>query len=116
MEMEKNKLFDIEKNHIQEMSRLSKRIVISETERINLLNKIDLLQNNNDEYVKKYNELTIETYRKVSLQAHLNQVGDLKRFITILYSQLSKFWKIENRDRWIGVAFPRNNKLDRQFF
>lgn len=79
-ELQERKLLEIQKNHIQEAGRLSKRIIVCEAERVNLLNQIDLLRANNEEILKKYNEYSIEAQRRVKLEDHINQVGDLKRF------------------------------------
>ncbi|CAF0754662.1 unnamed protein product [Brachionus calyciflorus] len=81
LRMEENKVYDSEKFKIEEVSRLSKRILICETERLELLNKIDLLESNNQEIIKKYNDISIETQRRIKLDDHLIQIGDLKRKI-----------------------------------
>ncbi len=82
LESEKNKSFDMEKHHIQELSRLSRKIVVAETEKVNLLNQIDILKSTNDNLVKKFNDISIDLHRKVDIQDHLNQIGDFKRFIS----------------------------------
>jgi hypothetical protein len=92
LESEKNKLFDIEKHHIQELSRLSRKIVVAETEKVNLLNQIDLLKSANDDLVKKFNDVSIDLHRKIDLQDHLNQIGDLKRLIFFIQFYINHFF------------------------
>ena len=77
--LEEKKCFDLQKIHVQEIGRLSKRIVISESERVNLQNQIDIYRSASDEISRKYNDLSVEFQRRVDLQDHLNQVGDLKK-------------------------------------
>ncbi len=104
LESEKNKFFDTEKHHIQELSRLSRKIVVAETEKVNLLNQIDILKSINDDLVKKFNDISVDLHRKVDIQDHLNQIGDLKRlalFLDIfdLNLMLLNFGKISERWR-----------------
>lgn len=79
LELHDNKIVEIQKSHIQEIGRLSKRIIVCEAERVALLNQIDVLQSSNDEILRKYNDYSIEAQRRIKLDDHLNQVGDLKR-------------------------------------
>jgi hypothetical protein len=83
-ELQEKKLVEIQKAHIQETGRLSKRIIVCEAERVNLLNEIDLLRAKNEEILKKYNEYSIEAQRRIKLEDHLNQTGDLKRYTLLL--------------------------------
>jgi predicted secreted Zn-dependent protease len=78
-DLQEKKLVEIQKTHIQEIGRLSKRVIVCEAERVSLLNEIDQLRANNEEMLKKYNEYSIEAQRRIKLEDHLNQVGDLKR-------------------------------------
>ena len=75
------KLMETEKARIQEVGRLSKRIVAVETERVHLLNQMDGIKMNSDTIIRKYNEISVEASRKVELNDHLNQIGDLRRKI-----------------------------------
>ncbi len=70
----------MEKHHIQELSRLSRKIVVAETEKVNLLNQLDVFKLANDDLVKKFNDISIDLHRKVDIQDHLNQIGDFKRY------------------------------------
>lgn len=79
LELEQKKINDLQRQHIEEIGRLSRKIVLSETERVNLLNTNDVLKSNYEELLKKYNDASIEAQRRVSLNDHLNQTGDLKR-------------------------------------
>lgn len=79
LEMEEQKLLEIKKSHIQEIGRLSRRIVISESERVGLQNQIDIYKSSTEEVLRKHNDLSVEFQKRIDLQDHLNQVGDLKR-------------------------------------
>ena len=81
MELKEKQFVDMEKNHINEVGRLSKRIIISESEKVNLLNQLDLYKENHDELLKKYNDASVEANRRVSLEEHLIQTSELKRKI-----------------------------------
>lgn len=79
LSIEEKKVYNSEKFKIEEMSRLSKRILNCEVERIDLMNKIDVLESNNQELIRKFNETSIEMQRRVKLEDHLTQIGNLKR-------------------------------------
>ncbi|RNA38115.1 centrosomal of 89 kDa [Brachionus plicatilis] len=79
LSLEEKKVYDSEKFKLEEISRLSKRILNCEVERMELLNKIDMLEANNEEIVKKFNQSSVEMQRRIKLDDHLTQIGDLKR-------------------------------------
>jgi hypothetical protein len=79
--LEDRKTFELQKSLIEEKSRLNKRIIVSETEKVYLQNQVDMYMSANEEIAQKYNNLSIEFQKKVDLQDHLNQVGDLKRCV-----------------------------------
>lgn len=79
LDAHEKRLVEVQKTHIQEMGRMSKRVIVCEAERVALLNQIDVLSTSNDELLRKYNDYSIEAQRRVKLDEHLNQVGDLKR-------------------------------------
>lgn len=81
LEKEEKRILETERNKIQEIGRLSRRILVNESERVDLLNQIDILRSNNEELIKKYNDLSVECQRKIKLDEHLNQIGDLRRKI-----------------------------------
>jgi hypothetical protein len=58
---------------------LSKRIIVNDSEKNELKNHNESLKLNNDELLRKYNDLLADSQRKVSLQDHLSQTGELKR-------------------------------------
>lgn len=82
---------------------MSKRIISIESEKTDLRNQIESLKLNHDELLRKHNDLFTETSRRVRLEDHLNQTGDLKRFISLIFivSQHSfkNFLIIENSKR-----------------
>ncbi len=77
--LEDRKTFELQKSLIEEKSRLNKRIIVSETEKVYLQNQVDMYKSANEEIAQKYNSISIECQRRVDLQDHLNQIGDLKR-------------------------------------
>ena len=77
--LEDKKYFEFKKNHLQEISRLSKRLIVSETEKFKLLNEIDIYSAANEQMNQKYNELSIQLQKRIDLQDHLNQMADLKK-------------------------------------
>ena len=79
--LEDKKNFQLEKNHLLEVSRLSKRLIQLETEKLNLLNQIDVYKEANDQINQKFNDLSFELQKRVELQDHLNKIGDLKRYL-----------------------------------
>jgi hypothetical protein len=58
---------------------LSKRLVINDAEKSDLKNQIQLLRGDYDQLLRKYNDSVAESQRKVKLQEHLAQTGELKR-------------------------------------
>ena len=61
------------------MGNLSKRAILSESEKIDLTNKIEMLNFTNEDLTHKYNELSAELQRRVTLKEFMKQTGDLKR-------------------------------------
>lgn len=78
-------MLNIQKNQIQEVGTLSKRIIVNETDKTDLKNQIQILKANNDDLLRKYNDTLAETQRRVSLQEFLNQTGELKRLLTFFF-------------------------------
>lgn len=111
LELHEAKLVEIQKSHIQEMGRLSKRVIVCEAERVALLNQIDVLTASNEELLRKYNDYSIEAQRRVKLDEHLNQVGDLKRKIEELSIQHRQ--EVENLTLRLQVCL---NKLSFLFW
>jgi hypothetical protein len=70
-----NQLF----NQIKIVGDLSKRLVINEAEKSDFRNQIQLLKGDYDQLLRKYNDSVAESQRKVKLQEHLSQTGELKR-------------------------------------
>ena len=60
---------------------MSKRVLMCETDRVSLLNQIDVIRTNSEEILKKYNETSVEASRRIKLDEHLNQIGQLRRKI-----------------------------------
>lgn len=58
---------------------MSKRIIVSEAEKTDLKNHIETLKFNYDELTKKFNDCLAEAQRRVRLQDHLSQTGELKK-------------------------------------
>lgn len=58
---------------------MSKRTILSETEKTDLRNQIETLKFNNEDLTRKQNELHAELQRRVTLQEHINQISELKR-------------------------------------
>lgn len=59
---------------------MSKKIITIESEKTDLRNSLETLKVNYDDLVRKYNDCVIEAQRRVKLQDHLIQTGDLKRY------------------------------------
>ncbi len=74
------RLLDIQKLHIQEIGTYSKKIIVIESDKNDLKNQIETLRSTYDDLLHKYNDAYAETQRRIPLQEHLNQTGELKRF------------------------------------
>lgn len=61
------------------MSRLSKKIIVSESERVSLQNQLDLYKENHDVILSKYNDSSIEVQRRITLEEHLKEIGQLRQ-------------------------------------
>jgi hypothetical protein len=81
LQLQSQKFTEIQKKHIQEISNLSKRNLIIESEKIAIQNEAEILKTNLSELARKYNDASVEQHRRVTLDEHLNQIGDLKRKI-----------------------------------
>jgi len=81
LQLEDRKTFELQKSLIEEKSRLNKRIIVSETEKVYLQNQVDMYKSAHEDIAQRYNNLSIEFQKKVDLQDHLNQIGDLKRCV-----------------------------------
>ena len=101
LQLEQKKLLETEKYHIQECGRLSKRIVVCESLKINLENQIDLLKENNIELMNKLNEMSIENQKRISLEDHMKQIGYLKKKIEEI--SINSKYQLENQSSLLQV-------------
>jgi hypothetical protein len=101
LQLEQKKLLETEKYHIQECGRLSKRIVVCESLKINLENQIDLLKENNVELMNKLNEMSVENQKRISLEDHMKQIGDLKKKIEEI--SINSKYQLENQSSLLQV-------------
>ncbi|CAF0754557.1 unnamed protein product [Brachionus calyciflorus] len=97
LDFQQDKLLEAQRHTIIEIGNLSKRIIISETEKTDLKNHIETLKFNYDELNKKFNDCLAEAQRRVKLQDHLSQTGELKKqleetdiYHKLEYEQLTK--------------------------
>lgn len=63
---------------------------------------------NNDEILKKYNDSSVEAHRRIKLDDHLKQVGDLKRKI----EEISLYNKQEIENLVLKLQAVENDKKD----
>ncbi len=73
------KILDIQKIHIKEIGNLSKRVIISDSDKADLQNQVETLKLNLDDLTGRYNDVHAESQRRVTLQEHMRQTGELKR-------------------------------------
>ncbi len=59
---------------------MSKRIIVCESERVIMQNQLDLFRENHDVMLGKYNDSSVELQRRITLEDHLNKIGDLRRY------------------------------------
>ena len=81
LEQKETRLVEAERAHVKELGRLSKRLIVAESNKVNVLGQLDLFQENHDELTKKFNRASAELQRRVTLEEHLNKTGDLQRKI-----------------------------------
>jgi hypothetical protein len=43
-------------------------------------NQLDLFRENHDVMLGKYNDSSVELQRRITLEDHLNKIGDLRRY------------------------------------
>ena len=79
LELKETRLIEVERSHIKEIGRLSKRLIVSESEKVNLMGQLDLFQENHDELTKKFSRASVELQRRITLEEHLKKTGDLQR-------------------------------------
>lgn len=79
LEQKEARLAEAERAHIKEVGRLSKRLIVAESEKVNVLGQLDLFRENYDELTKKLSRASAELQRRVTLEEHLNKTGDLQR-------------------------------------
>jgi centrosomal protein CEP89 len=84
LKLKSEHLVNIEKLHIRAIGRLSKRVLLCETDKINLLNQIEVLSDNIEQLLIKNNSSSIEISRMIKLEDHLNQISHLKRKIELI--------------------------------
>ncbi len=74
-----NKILDIQKIHIKEIGSLSKQVIISSSDKNDMQNQITTLKFNMEDLTSRYNDLYTESQRRITLQEHMRQTGELKR-------------------------------------
>lgn len=62
-----------------QVNHLSKRIIMLESEKLDLRNQYENLKLNHDDLLRRLNDVSTEAQSRVRLQDHLNQTGELKR-------------------------------------
>jgi len=70
---------EMEKMHVKEVGRLSKRIIVTESDKVNLQSQLDLFAENHDELLKKLERCSQEMQRRMTVEEHLKVSGDLTR-------------------------------------
>lgn len=77
------------------MNNLSKRIIVLESEKIDLRNQYENLKLNYDDLLRKHTDIFTEAQSRVRLQDHLNQTSELKRCFKFFknYKSLNRYKK-----------------------
>ena len=73
------RLVEAERMHVKEVGRLSKRIIMSESDKVNLQGQLDLFAENHDELVKRLERCSLEVQRRITVEEHVKVSGDLTR-------------------------------------
>lgn len=60
-----------------------------DSEKLDMRNQHENLKLNYDDLLRKYNDVSTESHSRVRLQDHLNQTGELKRYIPIFRYSVS---------------------------
>jgi regulator of replication initiation timing len=81
LEQKEARLAETERAHIKEVGRLAKRLIVAESEKVNVLGQLDLFRENHDELLKKFQRASVELQRRVTLEDHLGKTADLQRKI-----------------------------------
>lgn len=64
---------------MKEIGRLAKRIILAESDKVNLQNQLQLFSDNHDTMLAKYNQSSLELNRRITLEDHLKQIGQVTR-------------------------------------
>lgn len=87
---------------------MSKRIIVNEAEKDDLRNQIEAFKFNYDELNKKYTDCLAESQRRIRLQDHLTQTGDLKKQI----EETDIYFKLENEQHLKKIENLEYEKKD----
>ncbi|XP_055892921.1 centrosomal protein of 89 kDa-like isoform X2 [Biomphalaria glabrata] len=82
LEVQANKSRDIHNAHMAEISRMSRKVSLSEAEKADTERQLEELRVRFRELKHKHDQMTLELGSQVNVHTHINTIADLKRCLT----------------------------------
>ncbi|UJR21266.1 hypothetical protein I4U23_024361 [Adineta vaga] len=79
LHLQTNRLTDVQKAQIQEVSNLTRRLMIVESEKTEGDRTLEMIRIKNEELRKKYEELIIENDHRIHVEEHVREMNEMKR-------------------------------------
>jgi hypothetical protein len=90
LKLKEKQLSSLQILHTNIIGRFSKRVIICQTDRIRMLNQIDILKNSKEEIIEIYNNLSHEHSRCVKFNDHLLEIANLNQQIADMTTKFKK--------------------------
>lgn len=79
LDLQTNRLNDVQKNQIQEVSTLTRRLLIVESEKTESDRILETIKIKNDDLKRKYEQLLMDNSHRIHIQEHIQEINEMKR-------------------------------------
>ncbi|CAF0777451.1 unnamed protein product [Adineta ricciae] len=79
LDLQTNRLTDVQKTQIQEVSNLTRRLLIVESEKSESDRVLDTIRLRNDDLKRKYDQLMLDNSHRIHVQEHMQEISEMKR-------------------------------------
>ncbi|CAF2815027.1 unnamed protein product [Rotaria sp. Silwood2] len=79
LDLQTNRLTDVQKTQIQEVSNLTRRLLIIESEKTESDRILETIRMRNEDLKRKYDQLMIDNNHRIHVQEHVQEISEMKR-------------------------------------
>ncbi|CAF0741166.1 unnamed protein product [Adineta steineri] len=79
LNLQTNRLTDVQKTQIQEVSNLTRRLMVVESEKTESDRILETIRIRNEDLKRKYDQLMLDSNHKIHVQEHMQEISEMKR-------------------------------------